>query len=52
MHMVEDAVTRCYKYQISTTDSKQEPVKPSKIPETAWHTLSFDFVGYKLVVID
>ena len=24
--MVEDAVTRCYQCQISTTDSKQEPV--------------------------
>ena len=56
--MVEDAVTRCYQCQISTTDSKQEPVKPSAIPETAWHTLSVDFGGpypdghYNLVVID
>ena len=56
--MVEDVVTRCYQCQISTTDSKQEPVKPSAIPETAWHTLSVDFGGpypdghYNLVVID
>ena len=43
--MVEDVITRCYQCQISTTDSKQEPVKPSEIPETAWHTLSVDFLG-------
>ena len=56
--MVEDVVTRCYQCQISTTDSKQEPVKPSAIPETAWHKLSVYFGGsypdghYNLVVID
>ena len=54
---VEDVVTRCYQCQISTSDSKQEPVKPSEIPEAAWHTLSIDFGGpypdghYNLVVI-
>ena len=49
-------ITRCYQCQISNTDNKQEPVKPSEIPEIAWHTL--DFGGpypdghYNLVVID
>ena len=56
--MVEDMVIRCYQCQISNTDNKQEPVKPSKIPEIAWHTLAVDFGGpypdghYNLVVID
>ena len=56
--MVEDAVSRCYQCQVATPEHKQEPVKPSEIPETAWHTLSVDFGGpypdghYNLVVID
>ena len=56
--MVEDMITRCYQCQISNTDNKQEPVKPSEIPEIAWHTLAVDFGGpypdghYNLVVID
>ena len=56
--MVEDAVSRCYQCQLSTAEHKQDPVKPSEIPETAWHTLSADFGGpypdghYNLVVID
>ena len=43
--MVEDAVSRCYQCQVTTPEHKQEPVKPSEIPETAWHTLSVDFGG-------
>ena len=31
--MVEEAVSRCFQCQIATADSKQEPVKPSEIPE-------------------
>ena len=56
--MVEDAISRCYQCQMSNTESKQEPVKPSEIPESAWHTLLVDFGGpypdghYNLVVID
>ena len=56
--MVEDAVSRCYQCQVATPEHKQEPVKPSEILETAWHTLSVDFGGpypdghYNLVVID
>ena len=33
--MVEDTVSRCIQCQICTADSKQEPVKPTEIPETA-----------------
>ena len=56
--MVEDTVSRRYQCQLSTMEHKQEPVKPSEIPETAWHILSGDFGGpypdghYNLVVID
>ena len=51
-------VTKCYQCQIATPEYRQEPVKPSEIPETEWHTLSADFGGpypdghYNLVVID
>ena len=41
--LVEDEITRCSQCQISTTDNKQEPVKLSKIVETAWQMLSVDF---------
>ena len=56
--MIEDTISRCYQCQLSTADPKQEPVEPSEIPESAWHTLSIDFGGpypdghYNLVVID
>ena len=56
--MVEDIVSKCYECQICTAEHRQELVKPSDIPETAWHTLSVDFGGpypdghYNLVIID
>ena len=57
--MVEDAISRCFQCQlITTTKHKQEPVKPSEIPDSAWYTLSVDYGGpysdghYYLVVID
>ncbi|XP_045187538.2 uncharacterized protein K02A2.6-like [Mercenaria mercenaria] len=56
--LVEDAISRCYHCQISTVEQKQEPIKPSEIPETEWHTVSMDFGGpypdghYNLVIID
>ena len=56
--MVEETVTKCYQCQITTAEHRQEPLKPSEIPETEWHTLSADFGGpytdghYNLVVID
>ena len=56
--MVEDAISKCYECQICTEEHRQEPVKPTDIPETAWHTLSVDFGGpypdghYNLVIID
>ena len=56
--MVEETVTKCYQCQITTAEHRQEPVKPSEIPETEWHTLSADFGGpypdghYNLVMID
>ena len=56
--MVEDMVSKCYECQIYTAEHRQGPVKPSDIPETAWHTLSVNFGGpypdghYNLVIID
>ena len=56
--MVEETVTKCVQCQIVTPEHRQEPVKPSEIPETEWHTHSADFGGpypdghYNLVVID
>ena len=56
--MVEDAVSKCFECQICNTEHRQEPVKPSEIPETAWHTLSVVFGGpytdghFNLVIID
>lgn len=56
--MVENVISKCYQCQISTVEHKQEPVKPSEIPATAWHTVSVDFGGpypdghYNLLVID
>ena len=56
--MVEDYISRCYQCQIATVEHRQEPVKPSTIPDTAWDTVSIDFGGpypdghYNLVVID
>ena len=40
--MVEDAVSICFQCQLTTVEHKQEPIKPSEIPETAWHTVSVD----------
>ena len=51
-------ISRCYHCQIATNEPKQEPVKPSSIPDTEWHTVSTDFGGpypdghYNLVLID
>ena len=56
--LVEDIISKCFQCQIATDEQKQEPVKPTEIPEMAWHTLSVDFGGpypdghYNLVVID
>ena len=36
--MVEDAISKCYQCQLCTVEHKQEPVKPSEIPDIAWHT--------------
>ena len=56
--MVEDAISRCFQCQLATVENKQEPVKPTEIPHSAWHTLSIDYGGpypdghYNLVAID
>ncbi|MEW8584399.1 MAG: RNase H-like domain-containing protein, partial [Candidatus Thiodiazotropha sp.] len=56
--MVEDAISRCFQCQLTTVEHKQEPIKPSEIPDSAWHTVSVDYGGpypdghYNLVVID
>ncbi|CAG2184428.1 unnamed protein product [Mytilus edulis] len=56
--MVEDIIGRCYECKVTTKEHRQEPIKPTKIPETAWNTLAADYGGpypdghYNLVVID
>ena len=56
--MVENIISKCFQCQLLSEEQKQEPVKPTEIPEIAWNTLSVDFGGpypdghYNLVVID
>ena len=56
--MVENIISKCFQCQLISDEQKQEPVKPTEIPEIAWNTLSVDFGGpypdghYNLVVID
>ena len=56
--MVENIISKCFQCQLISDEQKQEPVKPTEIPEIAWNTLSVDFGGpypdghYNLVLID
>ena len=54
--LVEGMISKCLQCQISSDKQTQEPVKPTEIPEMAWHTISAHCGGpypdghYNLVV--
>ena len=56
--MICTAIDQWYECQVATRNSKEEPIKVSKIPSQPWHTVSVDHTGpypdghYNLVVID
>ena len=56
--MICTAIDQWYECQVATRNSKEEPIKVSKIPSQPWHTVSVDHAGpypdghYNLVVID
>ena len=56
--MVENIISKCFQCQLISDEQKYDTVKPTKIPEIEWNTLSVDFEGpypdghYNLVVID
>ena len=56
--MIDTAINQCYECQVATCDNKEEPIKPSEIPNQPWDTVSVDHAGpypdgdYNLVIID
>ena len=56
--MIENIVKECFECQVTTKQSRREPVKLVDIPSEPWETLAIDFGGpyadghYNLVVID
>ena len=57
-HLISQTTGSCFDYQVATKSHRQEPVKPSVIPEEPWEQISIDFGGpypyghYNLVAID
>ena len=57
-HMVEQMIGQCFECQVTTKQHRQEPVKPTKIPEKPWDVIAVDFGGpypdghYNLAAID
>ena len=56
--MIENIAKECFECQVTTKQSKREPVKIVDIPSKPWDTLSIDFGGpygdghYNLVAVD
>ena len=56
--MIDNITMSCFDCQVATKTPHSEPIKPTEIPETAWHTVSVDFGGpfpdghYNFVMID
>ena len=56
--LVEEEIGRCYECKVTTRQDREEPIKPTEIPEGPWEVVSVDFGGpypdghYNLVVID
>ena len=56
--MVDHTVGQCYDCKVTSRQTKEEPIKPSIIPEKPWETVAVDFGGpypdghYNLVLID
>jgi len=57
-HLISQTIGSCFKCQVATKSHRQEPIKPSFIPEEPWQQISIDFGGpypdghYNLVAID
>lgn len=56
--MIDQMIGHCYDCQVTTKNHREEPIKPSVIPEEPWEQIAIDFGGpypdghYNLVVID
>lgn len=56
--LIEQTVNQCFECKVTTKQSKEEPIKPTEIPEKAWDTVAVDFGGaypdghYNLVMVD
>ena len=57
-HLISQTIGSCFDCQVATKSHRQEPIKPSVIPEEPWEQISIDFGGpypdghYNLVAID
>ena len=57
-HLICQTIESCFDCQVATKSHRQEPIKPSVIPEEPWEQISIDFEGpyphgqYNLVAID
>ena len=57
-HLISQTIGSCFDCQVATKSHRQEPIKPSVIPEEPWEHISIDFGGpypdghYNLVAID
>ena len=56
--LIDETCDKCYECKVATKEGKAEPIKPTSIPQTAWHTVEMDFGGpfpdghYNMVIID
>ena len=57
-HLISQTIGSCFDCQVATKSHRQEPIKPSVIPEEPWEQISIDFGGpyldghYNLVATD
>ena len=56
--MIDQTIGHCYDCQVTTRNHREEPIKPSVIPENPWEQITIDFGGphpdghYNLVAVD
>ena len=56
--MIDQTIGHCYDCQVTTRNHREEPIKPSVIPEEPWEQITIDFGGpypdghYNLVAVD
>ena len=57
-HLISQTIGSCFDCQVAPKSHRQEPIKPSVIPEEPWEQISTDFGGpypdghYNLVAVD